>query len=113
MNTVLKRCCSDGMETLAVVDSKLPGWSSMRTTPTSTMSSEQAAKLFLCFYNTDVYGVFVGDFSVPPPSQHKMKASKIQNQHDVPDLKAYSSSPSPTNYSTADMLFVMPSSPFS
>lgn len=95
-----------------MVDSKLPGWSSMRTTPTSTMSSEQAAKLFLCFYSTDVYEVLVGDFSVPPPSQHKMKASKIQNLHDVPDLKAHSSSPSPTNYSTADML-VMPSSPFS
>lgn len=106
MNMVLKQCCSGGMETLAVVDSKLPGWSSMHTTPTSTMSSEQSAKLFLCFYNTDAYGVLVGNFSLPPPSQRKMKASKIQNQHDVPDLKTYSSSPAPTNCSTAEVLFV-------
>ena len=64
----------------------------------STMPSEQATKLLRRFYNTDAHGLLVGDFSVPPPSQHKMKASNMQNQHNVPDQKTCSSSLAPTSY---------------
>lgn len=67
------------------------------------MTSKQATKL-LGVYNTDAHGLLVGDFLVPASSQHQVKVSSMQKQHNVPDLKNCSNFPAQTDHSTAEAL---------